>query len=398
MIEGKIALPSIAPGETGSIDLSSAVWEQLSTYETIVTVSLRLAKTTNWTEQGHEVGWFQKQLSPACNLHIPVFPRCPSPVIHRTHSAIIVATAKSTFAFSRARGSLISWTTPQGSITAPSQTHANNLTPSFWRPPTDNDAPKALPHWRSFGMDKMTSQLRSMNLNEKTSSNTIAITTQTYLAPPSLGWGWHATTTYKIQPNGSAVSVFVQLHDPTGNAIPEYLPRLGIDVSIAKTINNVTWSGRGPGESYPDKKNSQKLGIWHVDDISELQTPYEVPQENGNRTDTRWVELVSKETGLSIHVSRMVSSSASTHSRTDKETSDSTLTETSLFNFTATRHSATTIENAPHPYDLVEDDFTTLRLDAAVSGVGTAACGPGPREDHLVRPDGTSFGFMLTLR
>jgi len=69
-----------------------------------------------------------------------------------------------------------------------------------------------------------------------------------------------------------------------------------------------------------------------------------------------------------------------------------------MFDFTATKHSAQTIEHAAHPCDLVEDESTLLRLNAAVAGLGTGACGPGIREDHMVRPSEASFGFVLELR
>ncbi|MCV5153381.1 beta-galactosidase small subunit, partial [Escherichia coli] len=48
-----------------------------------------------------------------------------------------------------------------------------------------------------------------------------------------------------------------------------------------------------------------------------------------------------------------------------------------------------------HPCDLVEEDATLLRLDAKVAGVGTAACGPGVREDLLVKVEEMKFSFVL---
>lgn len=265
--------------------------------------------------------------------------------------------------------------------------------PGFWRPPIDNDKPKALPHWRAFGVDQMTTQLRFMELDEKNPSGVLTLTTRTYIAPPSLGWGWHATTTYQILPDGSAMSVFVSLENPIG-AAPQYLPRMGFDLTLANTLSHVKWYGRGPGESYPDKKNSQRIGIWGVDDVSMLHTPYEVPQENGNHADTEWLELTSGEQGPAVKVSRVSSPFALGAVQDARNES----TAHSQFNFTATKYSAETIENAAHPHDLVEEGSTfLLRLDITVSGVGTAAVGPGPREEHLVKPVATSFGFILSL-
>jgi len=96
------------------------------------------------------------------------------------------------------------------------------LFPGSWRPSTDNDKPRAL-QWRAFSGDEMTSRLRFMALNQKSRSHTLTLAKQIYIAPPSLGWGWHAATTYQIEPDSSAVSVFVRLKKPVA-AVPQHLP------------------------------------------------------------------------------------------------------------------------------------------------------------------------------
>ena len=136
----------------------------------------------------------------------------------------------------------------------------------------------------------------------------------------------------------------------------------------------------GPGESYPDKAASQKVGIWSVSSVAYLQTPYDVPQENGNRLDTRWVKITnSRQQGRGIRVRRLCTANSE------------------LFSFAASRHSAETIQTAKHPADLIEEDALLLRLDIKVAGVGTGACGPGVRPDFLVKCEKTQFAFELEL-
>ncbi|OAG36383.1 hypothetical protein AYO21_09368 [Fonsecaea monophora] len=398
ILAGKLGLPPITPGAKGAVSLPDAVFEQKAEFEVILTVSFRLGDNATWAQKGYEVAWFQHQLCPGCRLPISLRSGPSIPTIHSTNSSLTISTAKSTFTFSRVRGLLKSWTTPSGAVIPESSHHKDALIPGFWRPPTDNDRPRALPHWRSFGVDKINSQLRSMVLDQKTGAHGLTLTTETYIAPPSLGWGWHAVTTYQIQPDGSAVSVFVHLEKPVGNA-PQHCPRMGVDVAMTKAITHVKWFGRGPGESYPDKKSSQRLGIWDVDDISQLQTRYDVPQENGNRMDTRWLELTVSGTGPVVRVC----GNDEPHPFETVDTAQNPRNQVPLapqpaFNFTATRHSADMLEKAAHPCDLVEEDVTLLRLDAAVSGVGTGACGPATREEHMVKPAATSFGFILALK
>ena len=54
--------------------------------------------------------------------------------------------------------------------------------------------------------------------------------------------------------------------------------------------DRVEWFGRGPGEAYPDSRMAARVGRFSRT-VAELQTPYVRPQENGNRTETRWAEV-----------------------------------------------------------------------------------------------------------
>lgn len=83
------------------------------------------------------------------------------------------------------------------------------------------------------------------------------------------------------------------------------LPRAGLDVILSKSLNHVKWFGLSPGESYPDKKASQRVGVWEVGNVSEFRTAYDVPQENGNRMNNRWLKITSENAGLKLIVRRV---------------------------------------------------------------------------------------------
>lgn len=396
LLAGKLELPHVMAGAKERISLPEAIFSQHSEHELHLTVSLQLNQPTSWADKGHEVAWFQYRLSAA---RLPRY-KPPEvslmPNIENSGTGMIITTAESVFTFDRSRGLLRSWVASDGPVVTPSSStgSAPAMIPAFWRTPTDNDMPAALPHWRLFGVDRITSQLRALDLHQDPSSHVITLTTQTYLGPAALGWGFHARTTYQIQPDGSAMSIVIDLEAPVGHA-PKNLPRAGFDLSLAPRLNHVKWFGLGPGESYPDKKSSQRVGIWEVDDVAQLQTPYDVPQENGNRMHTRWLDLSSKPGGPGLRVSRiearpsgLVEGAEQRHHLQGREE----------FSFTATRHLPHTLERAAHPCDLVEEKHATLlRLDAAVSGVGTGACGPGVREDLTVKPVAMRFGFLLEV-
>jgi beta-galactosidase len=245
------------------------------------------------------------------------------------------------------------------------------MVPGFWRPPTDNDYPAALPYWKNYGLEAMTSQLRSFSEGlSAEDSDSVQVEVHTFMAPPSLDWGYHVYTTYTISPSGS-IAVKAKFK-PTGS-MPKHVPRIGFDVRVNKQLQEARWFGLGPGEAYPDKKDAQRVGIWAVNSIADLQTHYDVPQENGNRMETRWVTMTATS-GVGLRASA-----------------------DTPFNWQASRYSSTTIENSKHPCDFIghEEKTTLLRLDRQVAGVGTAACGPGPREDMLVHTKEKEFQFVL---
>jgi beta-galactosidase len=205
----------------------------------------------------------------------------------------------------------------------------------------------------------------------------VCIESETFISPPVLSWGWKCVTRYIIQPNGS-LSITVKLQ-PTG-AAPTTVPRVGINLRANSDLQSARWLGLGPGESYPDKKIARKFGLWNVNDIASLQTMYDIPQENGNRTGTAWVELLAPN-GAGFRATPQ----------------ESTVVNggTASLSWTASQYSDETIEAARHPCDLFKDNAVFVRLDDQVAGVGTAACGPGPMDEHLVKVQDITFGMLL---
>ena len=352
-----------------------------------MTVSLRLRAATPWADAGHEVAWFQHRVRDA-----------QPPPVSLTHPPLAfqdldVATTKTelrvsgnnfTFIFDKSRGYLTRWSAGNTNLLEPDPATGAAIIPSFWRPPTDNDNPHSLPYWHRFGVDALTSQLRSARITNPSDHphHAAEITFTTFLTPPILDWGYLATTAYTIAPTGR-LSVSFRLR-PAGAYPPKHVPRVGLNLRLPRRLNQVAWFGLGPGESYPDKRAAQRVGVWRAGSAAEMHTPYEVPQEGGNRMGTRWVSV--REPGGAGSGIRATSADAAAGWSGNCD---------ARFSFKVGRYSDAAVQAARHPCDLVEEDATLLRLDARVAGVGTAACGPGVRDDLLVPVEEMEFGFCL---
>jgi len=381
LASGVLEMPSVAAGTTAEVDLPYTVSRIKSSREVQLTVVFVTRYSTAWANAGHEVAWVQHQISSVDPVIGSSLTRSASTLDAETSGTkISIKGHDFLFSVDKARGFITEWKAGGVSLLTADPVTRAAIIPSFWRPPTDNDNPISLPYWKRFGVDTMTSQMRSFKLKQTVDG--VEIATELFLTPPVLAWSYIATITYTITATGT-LSITVKLK-PTGS-MPKHVPRVGLDLRLPRHEENdtiVKWHGLGPGESYPDKRSAQRVGVWSVDTVDDLQTPYEVPQENGNRMGTRWVKIADSQSNRGL---RAIAGDQNEWSKNCGR----------QFSFVATRHSAKMIEKAKHPCDLVEEDATLLRLDAKVAGLGTAACGPGVREDHLVKVEEMSFSFVL---
>lgn len=329
---------------------------------------------TEWADGGHEVTSFQYQLATNPNVikSIAAGPEykleiSSTSVSHNIHGPDFL------FTISRTSGHLTRWHFKGHSLLETESATDAGISVGFWRPPTDNDIPWDMREWKRYGLGTMTSQLRRLQVHRLSDGN-VQLSTTSWLSPPILGWGFIAITSYVFSGNG-AVTVSVSMR-PQGPS-PKTIPRVGLDIKLPPALKKAVWFGRGPGESYVDKKLSQKIGVYKAT-TEQLHTPYEIPQENGNRVDTKWLKI-GDERGWGI-----------------KATREADAPSTPSFQWAVSRYSPEVIEQAKHPRDLVSDSrITRLRLDAESAGVGTGACGPTTLEKYRVPCKDIEFAFKL---
>jgi beta-galactosidase len=110
--------------------------------------------------------------------------------------------------------------------------------------------------------------------------------------------------------------------------------------------------------------------------VDSLHVPYVLPQENGNRTDVRWLELSAPQGASSASGLR--------------------ITASSTFDFGASHFGADQLWKARHTCDLVRKPELYLTVDIAQRGVGTATCGPDTLERYRLRPG--PYGMEISFR
>lgn len=381
-------LPGIKAQKDGEVEVPAPVVKRTHKGEVVLTISLKQRVPTNCLAPGHEIAWFQHVVKPAYPSTIPTTTSSRS----RSKPAAKLSTSTTTtelkiagptfeFIFDRARGHLKSWTSGGDVLLSADPTTRAAILPSFNRPFINNDAhANGEPYWKKWGVHRMTSSLLSLEHgpisdDEDKCGGGVRVTARTRVAPIVVAWGWLCDMTYTIDPRGN-LTLTGDFRRDSADFGPEHLPRIGLDLHLNKSLNQVTWHGLGPGESYPDKLSAQRRGIFNVPKLQDLETHYDIPQEFGNHVDTRWVSITSASLqGRGLRATKLG----------DKP-----------FHFVAKRFSDEAVDKALHPPELVEDETAThMRLDMEVAGVGTGACGPAVREDLMVWDRECKFSFYL---
>lgn len=162
--------------------------------------------------------------------------------------------------------------------------------PFFWRAPTDNDLGSGMQS--RLGVWKFAGENRKLiQFEEDMDTNNQPIVKTAFELPDSLG---NFKINYVINNTGK-IDIHVAYLPGKGD-LP-MLPRFGLQLKLAKDFEKVEWFGRGPHESYSDRRTSASIGFYSGS-IWEQYFPYVRAQESGNKTDVRWM-TVSNTTGNS---------------------------------------------------------------------------------------------------
>ena len=243
------------------------------------------------------------------------------------------------------------------------------LRPNFWRPSTDNDLGGKLASicdpWRNVGREV---KLNSITLNTKGEYPVIEVVYNLPLQEVPF------TISYLVKPEGELV-ITSELN-PMHKELP-LIPRVGLTFALKGEYNTMEWLGRGPHESYIDRKTSAFIGRYKGR-VWDQYFPYDRPQENGNKTDVRWMELTNKAgKGLRVEGEKPLSISAYEFHTDDLSEVD-------------------TRKHQRHINDIKKKDIVTWNIDMKQMGLGgDTTWGAFPHEQYLIHAKRMSYTFTL---
>lgn len=326
---GTLALDGVKPQTQKKLTIPYS--NDFDSGEYILTLSYRYKNDNEWHKAGEEISFNQFTL---CRIKKQASAETGAVKVNAEKGTYTIVAANTTVVFENKRLKCLDF--GSGNILD----NALLFKPNFFRALTDNDtnyfnfAPmfKRINPLYLWDISSRTVTVKRFNVGTLSGSCIVRIH---WSAP----FARNVATDFIINSDGS-VNVGLNMESPI---LP--MLRAGIRFGIKKEFCNVKWYGRGPHEAYCDRKTGQKIGCYESL-ADELEHRYMRPQENGNRTDVRLLEITNDK-GNGFVVS------------TDKS-----------FDFSVHPYTQEKLDKAKHLHELKKDSFYTLCIDDRQRGVG----------------------------
>ncbi len=357
--EGSLGRLPVPPGGMAEATVPFRVPVLEPATEYWLTVRFVLAEDCRWAAKGHVVAWDQF-LVPFDTPQPPtvLVAECPPLSMQESGADFTVRCVNASVRIGKRSGVIES--IQSGGV----ELLCGALEPNFWRAPTDNDRGNGHPDrcrvWKEAGASR---ELRSISVRQSRPQY-LDITALFALVDGNA----RCRVNYAVYGSGDVV---VDVRLEAAGRLPE-LPRIGMQTAMPGSFDRVTWYGRGPEETYWDRKTGGAFGVY-LFPVTGQAHRYVRPQENGNKTDVRWF-AVTNVAGAGLMAVGMPA------------------LECSAWPFTMRD-----LEECTHDYQLPRRDFVTVNFDHAQMGVGgDTSWGARTHPEYTLAPGVYAYRFRLT--
>lgn len=359
--QGVVTSLNIQPQEQQELSLDYQL--ENSGKETLLNVSYKLKEAEHLLEAGHVVAKQQLEIIPYdWKMNTPS-QACNQPEIYDTRYALEIISPTTIIRFNKKNGLLSGYSYKGKEFIE----EGSYLKPNFWRAPTDNDfgaqLPTKLKIWRNPDM-----KLASFNTEIK---NGIVEIKANYHLPECLA---DLSMTYRINTVGEIdITQSLSLQETNKDM---FLPRFGMQITLVPGFEDIEFYGRGPVESYADRKLSAFIDVYNQK-VADQYYPYIRPQDTGNKSDLRWFNVKHQSNkGLRILSSKPFNASALHFSTNDLDGSPAKTQQHGL-------------AVSPRP-------TTTLSVDLLQMGLGCIdTWGSLPMEKYLLKENKYELNLIL---
>ena len=233
------------------------------------------------------------------------------------------------------------------------------LTPDFWRAPIDNDK-RFRKMWQEAGLPSIKPQVESITATD----NGVKVIRKFINNQKKVLFSM--TETYHLSAKGG----FQLESDITASTGLKLLPKIGYHCQLSTTATDATWYGAGPMASYIDRKDAAFIGL-HRLPVANFFENYPNPQENGNRSEVRYVKLENnKKSIMKVSADRP-------------------------FNFTIWDYVTENVADAKHSSDLKKLPYQIFYVSGWNAPIGNSSAGPEALEKYWIKDGNYQMNFLF---
>ena len=354
-----------------TIDLSS-----LSTLspdvEAFIHFVAKQKEATLWADDGYVVAEEKLPVQTATKpmYTFPADAAAGGLIVDESSTAITVTGSRFTATFSKTQGTLTGYTLDGNNlISAP-------LLLNAFRLPTDNDGRRS-ESWDNMGLRKMTVKGTSSSVNDgssvaspSSSPSFVTVTlSSTYTGKNSTSFD--VTLSFMISTDGT-ILVNSLIRPALAGAV---IPKLGFRLEMPAAMEQLAWFGRGPWDSYRDRKEACLPAIYNST-VSDQREDYILPQEHGTKQEVRWLSLTNTDGQGLLFVAPDQMAASAVHFRPEDNYTDRN-------------------NRSRHIYQFKPCANTVVSLDAVTRGLGNASCGPDVLDKYELKAASTAFRFFI---
>ena len=284
--------------------------------------------------------------------------------VSETTSAVKVSGTNFEATFTKGKGTLTGYTYDGVSMLS------KGLYLSAFRLPTDNDGSKK-GTWDSMGLPKLntTGKGKGTTVTKAEDGKTVTVSMKS-----SYGSGvniFDVNIDFIVCADGTIMTNSFIRPQNTG----AILPKLGFKLEMPKEMEQLSWFGRGPWDSYRDRKEACLPAIYQST-VTDQYEEYILPQEHGTKQEVRWISLTNSEGKGLLFVAPDQMAASAVHFRPEDNYTNSN-------------------DRKKHTYEFVKCANTVVNLDAATRGLGNNSCGPDVMDKYELKSANTAFRFFI---
>ena len=356
----------VAAGETKDVTIDlSAVNSLDATKEAFIHFTATQREKTAWADAGYVVAEEKLPVKTATKpMKDLTFAKDEALTVEETNATVNVSGANFKATFMKRKGTLSSYTYDGV------QMINKAIQFNAFRLPTDNDGSKKAT-WDGMGLPNLntTGKGKGTTVTKAEDGKTVTVSIKSTYGSDNNSFD--VSLDFIVCADGTLmVNSFIRPQN-TGTI----LPKLGFRLEMPEEMEQLAWFGRGPWDSYRDRKEACFPAIYQST-VTDQYEEYILPQEHGTKQEVRWMSVTNSEGQGLLFVAPDQMAASAVHFRP----------EDNYTNYETRKK---------HTYEFVYCQNTVVNLDAATRGLGNNSCGPDVLDKYELKAANTAFRFFI---